>query len=194
MFKWGMIKRNWNMSIAVCYVRAFRIYRSFFHPFRRNKQMWLLLKLHNAIASCGGFSYDRSGVTTNSVVARPRCIDVPDSTFTGLVVFSSSQWAAPQLRCSPPMPTLLLINRLSSRVKHASPSIAWLSHVVVLGVFLSFTVNNAYFILFSVWQVGGWKGTTDTHELIERTHESYVKSKMKVEAKASPAQVITSKQ
>lgn len=48
-------------------------------------------------------------------------------------------------------------------------------------------------MLFFVWQVGGWKGTTDTHELIERTHKSYVKSKMKAKAKAPPAQAITSK-
>lgn len=28
-------------------------------------------------------------------------------------------------------------------------------------------------------QVGGWKGTTDTHELIEKTHEKFLEEKKK---------------
>lgn len=30
-------------------------------------------------------------------------------------------------------------------------------------------------------QVGGWKGTADTHDLIEQTHKTYLASKKKAE-------------
>lgn len=37
-------------------------------------------------------------------------------------------------------------------------------------------------LLFAKTQVGGWKGTIDTHELIEQTHKTYLAGK-RIEAK-----------